>query len=295
MNIFRKIIKNLNKNGLKRFVHFCVRKNFKIFEKYLAIHITPAHFYSPIPQTNELNPDVYKKVYDCIGIDWNLDKQLDNLSRMFPKYYEEYVPASNSGLSLVDAFVLYAMVREKKPNVMIEIGAGETTKITLQALRKNKLEGKPCKFYSIEPYPGDELRKIQDENFELIDRKLQDVQIDLLSTADLLFIDSSHVSKIDSDVNYEILEIIPTLKVGSLIHWHDIVMPTNYWKDWVNNGNMFWNESYMVHAFMLFNTSFKIVWAARYMQLNNFEKMHQLFPYFKQDHRLMSFWIERVG
>lgn len=147
---------------------------------------------------------------------------------------------------------------------MIEIGAGDTTEISLKALRMNKKEGNSYKFYSVEPCQREELKKIDDNDFELIDRKLQEIEVDLLATADLLFIDSSHVSKIDSDVNYEVLEIIPKSRVGSLIHWHDIVIPTNYWREWVNEGNIFWNESYMAHAFTLFNTSFKSIWAARY-------------------------------
>lgn len=186
------------------------------------------------------------------------------------------------------------MIKGKKPKVMIEIGAGDTTKISLQALRMNKNEGNSYKFYSVEPYPKGDLREIQDEDFELIDRKLQEVAIDLLSTADLLFIDSSHVSKINSDVNYEILEIIPKLKVGSLVHWNDIVIPTDYWKEWIDDGNKFWNESYMVHSFMLFNESFKTIWAARYMQLNYFNEMQQIFPYLHSNHHLISFWIERI-
>ena len=177
---------------------------------------------------------------------------------------------------------------------MIEIGTGETTKISLKALQMNKNEGNSYKFHTIEQYPRDDVKKIQNEDFELIHCKLQDVDIELLSTADLLFIDSSHVSKIDSDVNYEILEIIPKLKVGSLVHWHDIVIPTNYWKEWIENGNQFWNESYMVHSFMLFNESFKTIWAARYMKLNYTNEMQQIFPYLQSNHHLMSFWIERI-
>jgi len=279
---------------IQRITRLFARIIFKFFEKYFSLHITPVHFYSPIPTTYELGFNVYEKIYDCTGISWNSHEQLEYLQEIFVRYKDEYTPTKNTGLSLVDAFVLYAMIREKKPKVIIEVGAGDTTLISLKALQVNRSEGHSYKFYSIEPYPREDLRYIHNQNFELIDRKLQQVNIDLLLSADLLFIDSSHVSKIDSDVNFEILEIIPKLKIGSLVHWHDIVIPTNYWKDWINHGNMFWNESYMVHSFMLFNSSFKIIWAARYMQLNYFEKMKKLFSNINNADRLMSFWIERT-
>lgn len=289
-----KIKRNLNRNGLTRLFHLFPRKSFKFFEKYFRLHITPVHFYSPIPTVHELSSNVFEKVFDCKGIDWNMDEQFEYLRRIFPKYAREFDPLPNTGLSLVDAFILYAMVREKKPAKMIEIGAGDTTKISLKALKMNKDEGFPYRFYSIEPYPRKDLKQIEQEGFELIDKKVQDVDIKLLSSVDILFIDSSHVSKINSDVNYEILEIIPHLEIGSVVHWHDILIPNNYWKDWINHGNMFWNESYMLHAFLLFNESFKVIWASRYMQLNHFDDLSNEFKYLNRDHRLTSFWIERV-
>lgn len=292
--LIEKILSRLNKDVLKRGVHYLARKSFRFWEKYFDLHIGPANFYSPIPMTNELDASVFEKIYDCVGIDWNLKEQTTYLQEVFPKYREEYKPSVNSGLSLVDAYVLYVMIRENKPKVMIEVGSGDTTFISLEAIRMNRKEGNSCKFYAIEPYPRQYLREVQDESFELVESKLQDVNLDLMSSADLLFIDSSHVSKINSDVNCEILEIIPKLKVGTLIHWHDIVMPTNYWKEWINDGNMFWNESYMVHSFMLFNAAYKIVWAARYMNLNCSDELQLSFPYLQKNHRLMSFWIERV-
>jgi len=289
-----RIIRNTNKEGLKKGMHLLSKKCFKAVEKYFSVHITPAHYYSPIPITNELDLKVYEKIYDCTGIDWNLAEQQEYLRSTFPKYLDEYTPVLKSGLSLVDAFALYAMIREKRPSIMIEVGAGESTKVSLAALKKNRNEGIPFKFYSVEPFPRDDVRQIQDNDFKLIDHKLQDVEISLLSSADIFFIDSSHVSKIDSDVNYEILEVIPKLKIGSIIHWHDIVIPKNYWKEWIDEGNMFWNESYMVHSFMLFNSSFKVMWAARYMQLNYYAEMQERFSFLRPDHHLMSFWIRRI-
>lgn len=294
LGISKKKISTLLNQILIKIAHKFAFKSFKFVEKYLHLHITPAHYYSPIPMTNELDKNVYKKIFDCTGIDINVKKQLDYLENIFPKYCKEYSPNSNTGLSLVDAFILYSMIREKKPKVMIEIGAGDTTKISLKALAMNKKEGFDNKFYSIEPFPRESVKKITVKNFELIEKKLQEVKADLFESADIVFIDSTHVSKIDSDVNKEILEIIPKLKVNCFIHFHDIVIPQNYCKEWIESGNMFWNESYMLHAFLLFNESFQVIWGSKYMHINHNNKLIQQFPYFQPKHRITSFWIERI-
>ena len=290
--IFDKIVRNLNRRSLSRII---VSRSFHFFEKYLNLHITPVHYYSPIPNVSELGPKIFEKIYDDRGLDWNVSGQMDYLHSIFAKYSSEFTPSVNPGLTLVDSYILYAMIREKKPKMMIEVGGGESTKISLQAFEKNEQEGLKYKFYAIEPYPKEFIRTISKENFKLIEKKLQDVDIDFLATADLFFIDSSHVEKIGSDVNYGILEIVPKLKKGAIIHWHDIIMPTNYWKDWTYKGTMFWNESYMLHSFMLFNNTFKIIWGSRYMQLNHSEAIKKQFPYFQpQKHRLTYFWVQRV-
>lgn len=86
--------------------------------------------------------------------------------------------------------------------------------------------------------------------------------------------------------------------MGALVHWHDIMIPMNYSKTWIESGTKFWNESYMVHAFMLFNRSFKVRWASRYVQLNYPHELRATFSYFNLNdpyQQLSSFWIERIG
>ena len=292
--LFIRIIKNCNRDGVTKLVHQVATQIFPFVERYLKLHVTPVHFYSPIPTTYELDSEIFDKRYECEGLDWNLCEQLRYLEEIFPKYRNEYEPKPNVGLSLVDAFILYAMIRENKPGVMVEVGAGASTMISLLALQLNREIGHPYDYYSVEPYPKSDVREVTDPNFFLLEKKVQDVDIDLLSSADFLFIDSSHVSKFDSDVNREILEVIPKLKIGSVVHWHDIVIPMNYWREWIYDGNKFWNESYMVHSFMLFNDAFRIIWASRYMQLEYFDKIQGVFPYLQRDHHLMSFWVQRV-
>jgi predicted O-methyltransferase YrrM len=255
---------------------------------------TPAHYFSPIPNVTELDPSVYDKIFEARGVDWNVKAQKRYLNKAFPKYAQEYTPTPNTGLSLVDAIVLYCVIREKKPKKMVEIGSGESTLISLQALERNAKEGRDYSFTAIEPYPSNKVKNISEERFRLLQKKLQEVSLEEFKDADLVFIDSSHVCKIDSDVNREILEIVPSLKKGCLVHWHDIVMPGNYWREWMEHGNMFFNESYVVHAFLLYNNAFRILWASRYMQLHHKDLLRRQFPYLEDAHRLSSLWIERI-
>jgi len=268
-----------------------------VAESWFGLHITRAHFYSPIPTVGELKPEVFSRINDCPGIDFGAPGQLDWLACVSGKYLREYTPRQNSGLAQVDAFVLYAFIREKKPKNMIEVGSGESTMIALAAIRKNAEEGFACKFAAIEPYPKAYLRKIEDRDFLLIAKKVQDVDMSVFLEVDILFIDSSHVSKIDSDVNYEILKVVPRLKVGAMVHWHDIMIPAEYPRVWIESTTQFWNESYIVHAFMLYNKSFVIQWAAKYMQLHHSESLGKIFPFYAPkdpNEQLSSFWVERI-
>ena len=273
--------------------HFLMR-HAKSFERFLGLHIIPLHYYSATPTIRELDAKVFDKIYDCPGLDWNLPRQMEYCRDRFPKYHQEYAALLDTSC---DSFILYAMVREKKPKTMVEIGAGGSTKISLAALEKNREEGHDYHLYSVDPYPQALLRNIRNERHMLLENKVQDLAIEPLADADLLFIDSSHVCKIGGDVNFEMLELVPRLKIGALVQWHDIMIPNNYGEDWVKAG-LFFNESYLLHAFMLFNSAFKVALASRYMRIKHAEQTSELFaPLASNDSELLnvSFWVERVA
>lgn len=281
--------------GLKtRVARKVARTLFHFLERHLELHLTANDYYSPIPSVKDLPPNIYEQPFSMAGVDINETGQMSWLDDVLLRYAHEFVPEPNGGLSLLDAFALYATIRHRRPAKFIEIGGGDSTLIAMRAVEANRREGHPCKFTCIEPYPRDFLLKSQWPDYSLLTDLVQNVPAREFADADIVFIDSSHVSKIGSDVNYEILEIVPHTRVGCLIHWHDIVIPTNYWKDWTERSGQFWNESYMLHAFLAFNASFSVRWASRYMQLHHGSLLKQHFPYVRDDHRLTSFWVERV-
>lgn len=271
------------------------RRMFHFLERHFDLHLTFNEYYSPIPSVKDLTPETFEKPFSMAGVDMNEAGQIELMETVLPRYLDEYEPSPNGGLSLVDAYVLYALIRERKPRKIVEIGGGDSTMIAMRAVEKNRELGFPCHFTCIEPYPRKFLLDASWPDYELVTELVQNVPVSRFEDVDLLFIDSSHVSKIGSDVNYEFLEIIPHTPVGCLIHWHDIAIPTNYWQDWVRTSGQFWNESYMLHAFLLFNNAFKVRWAARYLLARHLPKLKKNFPYLRDQHRLSSFWVERIA
>ena len=266
-------------------------------ERLFGVHVVPDHFYSPVPSVRDVDPAASTRLNPCVGLDIDAGLHLEALRELFPSYVAEYQPAANIGLSRVDSLVLYAMIRSRRPRKFMEIGAGESTRITLAAVERNAAEGFPCEVTSIDPHPPDHLRGVAAPGFRLLATRVQEVAEREFQSADILFIDSSHVSKMGSDVNYEILNIVPRLKTGALVHWHDIMIPVDYPMAWIRK-RMYFNESYVVHAFLLFNAAFRIRWAARYMQVTHPDELRRVFPYFDPsdpDQQLSSLWVERVA
>ena len=281
---------------MKHILILAVNKFFYFFERVFGIHILPVYFYSPVPDTRSLLSKDFNRKFNSIGIDWKEKEQLDFLKNEIPLFNGEFDPYPNSGLSLFDCLVLYGMVRKHKPKNLFEIGFGESSKIIHLALEKNRSEGFDSNFVSVDPYPSKQMIKQTEQfhNFKFIQSKVEDLDLDEFKDCDFLFIDSSYVSKFGSDVNYEILELIPSLSIGSIIHWHDIMFPKEYPIEWIKKSAYFWNESYMVGAFLSFNNSFEIQWSSKFMHIHHESKLAATLKSFRPNHNISSLWIRRV-
>ncbi len=278
---------------MKLFQRF-IRKTF-LFWQSLGIHVIPVHFYEPIPDTRKLSEALWSKRLSVPGVDMNQEKQLKLLSG-FVQYKEEYkdLLVTNSEFGSVDAEVLYCMVRHHAPKRIIEVGSGYSTTIMLKALEKNGTG----QLISIDPYPKQFVQEISKSIFQLKKTLVQEVLLEdfqALGENDILFIDSSHVLKIGSDVQYEFLEVLPGLKHGVVVHVHDIFLPAEYPKDWVMNQHRFFNEQYLLQAFLAFNNSFEVLWGGSYMHLAFPDKLAEVFPsYNKNMDWPGSFWMKKT-
>ena len=243
----------------------------------------PGHFYSPIPSLDEVRRRE-STIFDASsptvrGIDLNETGQLQLFGALTQFYQEQPFPMTteaglryffeNGAFSYFDAIVLYSMIRHLKPRRVIEIGCGYSSCVLLDTNERffdNRIE---CTF--IEPYPQ-LLQSLVTESdrsrITVIPSNLQDVDLGVfaeLQPNDILFVDSSHVSKTGSDVNYVFFDILPQLIPGVYIHFHDIFHPFEYPKPWVYQGRS-WNEAYLLHAFLQYNDAFAIQLSNSYIE-----------------------------
>jgi len=245
--------------------------------------VPPGHYYSPIPNLAEIQRDEAKIFSNpktqIAGIDLNEDKQLRLLNEFIPFYKE--VPFQdhktenlryyfeNPAYSYSDAIFLHCMIRHTSPKQIIEVGSGFSSCVTLDT--SELFFGGNIQTTFIEPYPQllKSLVKPEDEDrIEVISSRLQDIDLtffDRLKANDILFIDSTHVSKIDSDVNYLFFEILPRLSAGVYIHFHDIFFPFEYPKAWIYEGRA-WNEAYLLRSFLQYNNTFGIILMNTFME-----------------------------
>jgi predicted O-methyltransferase YrrM len=262
------------------------------------------HFYSPIPGPEDiLRREV--ALQEPTGIDFNVDNQvqlLQSLHRFYPEMPFSEQLVENGRFSFAqnyfchsDAIYLYSMLRHFKPRRFIEIGSGHSSALAMDTA-EFFLDGS-LEFTFIEPYP-DRLKanlKPQDSvKCRLIEKQVQDLPLEIfdeLDANDFLFVDSSHVSKVGSDVNYILFKILPRLKPGVLVHIHDIFFPFEYPEGWFNEGRA-WNEAYLVRAFLQYNTKFEMRLFSDYLGKTQREWLAEKMPLCLKDTG-GSLWLQK--
>jgi Methyltransferase domain len=236
--------------------------------------VPPGHFYSPIPILDDVRRDdarLFAPLRELPGIDLDEAGQLELLSRLLPYYRDLDFPEQkearrrfwfeNPAYSYSDAIFLHCMIRYCKPKRFIEVGSGFSSCMTLDTNEQHFGNRIDCAF--IEPYPEllrSLLRPEDHQRIEIVSTRVQDVglrRFSALEAGDILFIDSTHVTKAGSDVNYLYFEVLPVLKPGVFVHIHDIFVSFQYPRPWVLEGRQ-WTEGYLLRAFLMYNKSFRI-------------------------------------
>lgn len=233
----------------------------------------PGHFYSPLPSMEEVGEAFARGGFGppFPGVDLNEAGQFARLERFADWYAEQPFPEhategrrfhlDNPSYGHYDAIMLYGMLREARPRRIIEVGSGFSSAAMLD-LNERTLGG-GVEFTFIDPDMSrlrPLLRAGDQTRVTLIEKRVQEVPLEAfaaLGANDVLFIDSSHVSKIGSDVNRLYFDVIPSLAAGVLIHIHDVAGNLEYPRDWFEEGRA-WNEQYLLRAFLMNNRDYRM-------------------------------------
>jgi predicted O-methyltransferase YrrM len=279
-----------------------------IFKKVGVFPITN-HYYEPLFDDRHLKLPLDRDRF-LPGINFNDEVQL-NLLKSF-EYQNELtaIPYQKEGSDFSfyygnpsirpgDAEYLYCMVRHFLPSRVIEIGSGYSTLMVQKAISDNRIS-KPdyqTEHICIEPY---EMNWLEKTGVRVIRELVENVQPELfklLGENDILFIDSSHMVRPQGDVLFEFLELLPVLKKGVIIHVHDIFSPKDYTKRHLVEDVMFWNEQYILEAFLSCNRDFEIIGALNYLKSHYPQEMYTRLPVLgkMQDQIPGSFWLRKVN
>jgi hypothetical protein len=233
----------------------------------------PGHFYSPLPSREEVAEAFARGGFGppFPGIELNEAGQLARLERFAAWYAEQPFPEqptagrrfhlANNSYGHFDALMLYSMLREARPRRVIEVGSGFSSAAMLDL--NERIFGGEIQFTFIDPDMTrlrPLLRPDDAGRATLIEKRVQEVPLETfaaLGENDVLFIDSSHVGKIGSDVNRLYFDVLPVLAPGVLIHIHDVAGNLEYPKEWYDEGRA-WNEQYLLRAFLMHNAAYRI-------------------------------------
>lgn len=295
--IYLPLVKKMRHHGVEHFP-----QHIKSFEQ-LGVFPIRDHYYDP--------RFVYDKNFDAtversLHIDFKVPQQLSLLAEL--KYTEELAafPAKgnvklprffyeNPAFSYGDAEMYYLFIRNFKPKRIIEIGSGFSTLIAVEAIKKNSQDGFNTQLTCIEPYEFTWLESIPEVT--ILRTKVEEVPLDFfasLNEGDFLFIDSSHIIRPGNDVLFEYLNLLPVLKKGVIIHIHDIFSPHHYLQEWLVNMKRFWNEQYLLEAYLYYNNAFEVKMALNLLKNQHYSELKKVCPGLKESTTPASFWLTKV-
>ncbi len=248
------------------------------------------------------------------GLDLNVEEQLKVLERFTFQDELRALPRErpagggapvfyyhNGSFESGDAEYLYSFIRAYRPARIIEVGSGSSTLISLEAIRRNRVEDPEyaCRMTCIEPYLQYWNAWLHLLPVEILRHPVETLPLDLFRTlraGDLLFIDSSHVIRHQGDVLYECLEVIPSLAAGVFVHIHDIFTPRDPQALWHRDVN-FSNEQYLLEALLTQNPRLKVIGALNYLAHHQRAALAERLPVYGEEQDLRepgSFWLRTV-
>lgn len=287
-------VKDLGKLGLRR-----------LFEvgQHLGFDLLPRHFYSQVPDIRELRADDrWKHARSMVGVQGiDVSTQFDFVEaccspqtverlRRDDVYANACKMNGEAGFGLPDAEFLYGFIHTIRPKKIVQVGCGVSTFVMLMAAAEARYQPE---IVCVEPFPTEFLDQANREQaVRLVKARAQDVPLEVLTDLGedgFLFVDSTHTVKPGSEVNRLILEVLPRLNGGDWVHFHDIYFPYDYQRGLLDDELFFSNESVLLHAFLINNSSFALRVALSMLHFSDPERLRSSLPSYRpacNDHGL---------
>ncbi|HLN37980.1 MAG TPA: class I SAM-dependent methyltransferase [Xanthobacteraceae bacterium] len=273
-----------------------------------GVTILANHYHEPTYGAGHIfrDPDVPRVL---AGIDWNIAGQTQLLAQFDfgealrslegRRSHGRTFSYSNGYCGPGDAEALYCMIRHFKPRTIVEVGCGQSTVVAHFAIEDLKAHDSrySCRQICYEPYENPWLEDLGVEVKRELIEKSDLTLFRSLSPGDIVFIDSSHALRPMGDVEFEFLHILPNLPKGVIVQVHDIFSPRDYPAQWLNVERRFWNEQYLLEAFLSFNDEFEIVGSLNHLMHMDLAQFKRAFPVLAErgpDPYVGSFWFRRV-
>jgi hypothetical protein len=275
----------------------------------LGVDLLERTFYSPIPDVAALPDSLWAGPRPHPGVDLRTEEQLRYLEQDLAPHVAEFDPPhrpaaegefflDNGAYERVDAEVLYATLRHWQPSRVLEVGSGFSTLVSARAALANAADGHPCQLVACDPYPRDFLTRPVEGLAEMRPwpaTEISPAEFETLGDGDVLFVDTTHTVKMGGDVNFLVLEALPALAPGVIVHFHDIFLPWEYPRAWVEEMEFYWAEQYLLQAFLAFNSHFEVLLAAHHLARAEPERLGRVVPSFRPGVAPGAFWLRVTG
>jgi hypothetical protein len=280
----------------------------KTVARWLGFDLLGRSYYSPIPDIRALPDELWTDPSELRGLTVDVPSALDFLLAELSPFLAEFAPPrqstgdprdfylENDFYECIDAGILYAMVRRFQPRCVIEMGSGMSTLVIADARKRSGIDGRTS-HYVYDPYPrGDLIGPLQEvahvRCISATDVPLR--EFGNLQAGDFLFVDTTHTVKVGGEVNRLILDVLPSLSPGVLVHFHDIFLPWEYPRDFLTERSFFWSEQYLLQAFLAFNLEFEVVLPVHALHRQFTDEVARLFPLGATHARSSAFWLRRA-
>jgi hypothetical protein len=262
---------------------------------------TLLHYYLPLVKPSDIAERGIDKtpIFDP-NIVFNLET-IGEFARNVGANYDATLPSYpeilNTGLGLgygsIEVYLYTAIIRAYKPKLIVEIGAGISTWCARRATKETD-----CRIVCIEPYPlpAFETWCVQ-EGVTLLKAPLQEVAENLpVDDHMIMFIDSTHVAKVDSELHHIFIKVLPRVPYGSLVHFHDIFLPYptvhsdhNLFAGWVN-----YYETVLLGIYLCASPDYEVVFPQYWLPQGAPEIIGNALPIWKETGAEgSSFWMRK--